>query len=83
MSIEKSSKPPAWFSRRNQTPDAFYAHQAAKRAKWAAQDAALLERAKARASRSDAEQLSRLDNLLGKGVGAKKERARLAKRINK
>jgi hypothetical protein len=37
------------------------------------------ERAKVRAAKSNVEQIARLDNLLGKGVGAVKERAMLAK----
>ncbi len=37
--------------------------------------------AKARAKRTDQQQLAELDKLLGKGKGAKKERARLKERI--
>ena len=37
--------------------------------------------AKARAKRTDQQQLNRLDKLLGKNKGAKKERARLKERI--
>jgi hypothetical protein len=40
-------------------------------------------RAAARSGISDPEQLNHLDAKLGKGIGAKKERARLAKRIAK
>ena len=39
------------------------------------------ERDAARAALTDQQQLDRLDKILGAGVGAKKERARLAKRI--
>jgi len=39
------------------------------------------ERNAARAALSDQQQLERLDKILGVGVGAKKERERLAKRI--
>ncbi len=38
-----------------------------------------LERQEARASRSNSEQIAHLDRILGKGKGAVKERARLAK----
>jgi len=38
-------------------------------------------RADARAERSDKEQIAHLDSILGVGVGAKKERARLQARI--
>ena len=39
--------------------------------------------AEARAKRTDQEQLNRLDKLLGKNKGAKKERARLNPKISK
>ena len=38
------------------------------------------ENTEARASRTDKQQLATLDKRLGKGVGAEKERARLAKK---
>jgi hypothetical protein len=41
-----------------------------------------VERQAARAGRSASEQIARLDTLLGKGKGAVKERARLAKEIS-
>ena len=39
------------------------------------------ERAAARAALTDQQQLDRLNSLFGEGLGAKKERARLAKQI--
>lgn len=41
-----------------------------------------LERAEERAKLTDEEQLARLDKLLGKDIGAKKERAKLLQRIS-
>ena len=46
-----------------------------------ARQAEAKERAAARAALTDQQQLDRLDKILGAGIGAKKERARLAKRI--
>ena len=40
-----------------------------------------LERQEAASKRSPIEQLARLDNMLGVGKGAKKERAKLAKKM--
>ena len=47
----------------------------------AARQAEAVERKEARAALTDQQQLERLDKILGVGVGAKKERERLAKRI--
>ena len=47
----------------------------------AARQAEAKERNAARAALTDQQQLDRLDKILGAGVGATKERARLAKRI--
>ena len=47
----------------------------------AARQAEAKERNAARAALTDQQQLDRLDKILGAGVGAAKERARLAKRI--
>ena len=46
-----------------------------------ARQAEAIERDAARAALTDQQQLDRLNTILGSGVGAKKERARLAKRI--
>lgn len=59
--------------------------QSKARGKWEdrliAQDAAREERQEARKRRSDEQQLARLDAMFGEGQGAKRERARLLKRI--
>ena len=47
----------------------------------ATRQAEAVERKEARAALTDQQQLERLDKILGVGVGAKKERERLAKRI--
>ena len=47
----------------------------------AARQVEAVERKEARAALTDQQQLTRLDKILGVGVGAKKERERLAKRI--
>jgi hypothetical protein len=47
----------------------------------AARQAEAIERKEARAALTDQQQLSRLDKILGVGIGAKKERERLARRI--
>lgn len=44
---------------------------------------AATERAEVRASRSPAQQLAELDRRLGKGVGAKRERERLSRKIGR
>lgn len=41
------------------------------------------ERDSANAQLSTAEKIAKLDRLFGKGVGAKKERARLARKVSK
>jgi len=44
---------------------------------------AAAEMAEARSNRTDEQQLARLDSMLGEGMGARKERARLTARIAK
>lgn len=61
--------------------------QSKARSKWEDRKKAKIEareeRQYARANRTDEEQLARLDMLLGEGIGATRERARLIKRIAK
>ena len=67
------------FSRRHETPEE---HNAA-RARWDADKSAMAKRRRAeelaaeRAQRTDDQQIDHLDQRLGKGVGAVRERARL------
>lgn len=66
------------FSRRHKGAEAHLAAKAAKEAKVAAQATAFNKREAERVKRTPAEQIKRLDALLGVGKGAKRERARLA-----
>ena len=70
-----------WFSRRNQTNEAFLAHQADKEVRVQEQQRACEARIAAARTRTPQEQLKRLDSLLGPNKGAKKERARIALKI--
>jgi hypothetical protein len=73
------AKNPGWFSRRHQDG---VAHQDA-RARHAEEDEKKINSAKERAEyhRSPADALAHLDAILGKGVGAVKERAKLAAKL--
>lgn len=70
-----------WFSRRHQTGEAHADARRAREEKRTARFRSAKERQEAAAQREPQEQLRRLDERLGVGVGAKKERARLT-RIN-
>ncbi len=72
---------PGWFSKRNQTNEAFLAYQAEKEARVQEQHVACVERIEAALTRTPQEQLKRLDALLGPGQGAVRERARIARKI--
>jgi len=71
------NKPTNWFSRRHQTGEAHSNAVATRISREMDYFDSIEERIKARASRSANEQLKTLDSILGKNVGAKKERARL------
>jgi hypothetical protein len=73
--VAKDSKGNAYTSEAQSKAQANYAERRRIR------DDALIARQEARAARSDDQQLARLDELFGPGVGAKKERARLLSRI--
>ena len=77
----KEAKAAKWFSRRHQTSAAHSEARAEReRCKKLKQDVCEMN-IRLAAERSQKEQLRRLDERLGKGVGAKKERARLAARL--
>jgi len=70
-----------WFSRRHQTNEAFLAYQAEKEGRVQQQQRDCQARIEAAKNRTPEEQVARLDKMFGKGQGAKKERAKLALRI--
>lgn len=79
----KGEKMPGWFSRRHQAPDAHHEAQVTKEVNIEDHFALREEKRLQRLARSDAEQIGLLNLRFGIGVGAAKERARLATRINK
>lgn len=76
-------KPQGWFSRRYQTAEKHIEAQQKREAKVEAYFARFNERVQARANRTPAQQIAMLDQRLGKGKGAKRERARLEALIKK
>lgn len=76
-----SNKTENWFSRRYPTAEQHMAAVQAKQEAEADYFRRMDERVKARAKRSPSQQLAMLDQRLGKGKGAKRERARLLAQI--
>ena len=70
-----------WFSKRQQTNEAFLACRAEKEARVQEQQEACEARIAAALTRTPQEQEKRLDALLGPGQGAVNERARIARKI--
>ncbi len=79
----QSSKPPGWHSRRNQTSEAYEESYRARMDRESLMFETIEENKKARASRTSAQQLTLLDERLGVGIGAKKERKKLSELILK
>lgn len=77
------AKPQGWYSRRYQTAERHIRAEQARQAKVEAYFARLNERIEARANRTPAEQIAVLDQRLGNGKGAKRERARLQAQLRK
>ena len=75
--MNTSAKQPGWFSRRNKGSGPYLDSEIAKQSKENDYWARLTTRIEERAQRSPTQQLAVLDQKLGKGVGAKKERKRL------
>jgi len=77
LNADNPRRAKGYFSRRHKTAEAHIAAQRERERKEQEQDQMHRRIEVARANRSPAEQLATLDKRLGKGKGAKKERARL------
>jgi hypothetical protein len=76
-----SNKNPGWFSRKHQTPAAHIKSREVKFKLEKDQFLSIDDRLVERNERSSQEQIELLDKRLGVGIGAMKERNRLAKQI--
>ena len=77
FATSQEAKKASWFSRRNHTSEAHDKVHQTREVERIAKFKNAHKRNEETANRSPREQLRRLDQRLGTGVGAKKERARL------
>lgn len=78
-----SSKNPKWHSRRYETPEQHDTARANYEVRKEEKKRSALERQEVASKRTPQEQLDRLDQLLGFGLGANKERAKLLKKVSR
>jgi len=70
-----------WFSRKFKTNEVHSNNSDANKTRWAEKFNSALFRQKQSAKMSPADRLKALDNRLGKGLGAKRERAKLTLKV--
>jgi|SRR5581483_11586669 len=81
FSSHAEAKQNHWFSRKHQAADAHVAVREANEARFMQKFDDAQHRAHEARNRKPEEQLARLDKMFGKGVGAQRERVKLARRI--
>ena len=81
MEYSQSNKRSGWFSNRYQTAAAHLSAKEVKIAKETAWIQGIAKRAEDRRERTPQQQIAVLDKRLGEGIGAKRERKRLARQI--